>query len=101
EDREAEIESLRILGNLERRAGRLETAIERGRAALELATTLAHPLSVAEVQRDLGEIYLAAGRKDEAARSLDQAADGFARLGVVFRSAQLHERVTAIQRGRS
>jgi tetratricopeptide (TPR) repeat protein len=97
EDREAEVESLRILSNLERRAGRLEAAETSGRAALDLAIRLGHPLSVAEAQRDLGELLLATGRTSEAQRYWQSAAENFRKLGAALRAEALEQRAESIQ----
>jgi len=95
EDHEAEIESLRILSNLERQSGRLGVAEELGRMALAQALALDHPMSIAEVQRDLGEVLFASGRKSEAVRCWNAAAEGYTRLGAHSRAAQLSDRATA------
>jgi tetratricopeptide (TPR) repeat protein len=94
EDREAEIESLRILSNLERKAGRLTLAEDLGRKALDLALTLDSPMSIAEVQRDLAEVLIASGRKAEARRCWIAAADRYEKLGALSRAGVLREKAT-------
>ncbi|MBI4503568.1 MAG: tetratricopeptide repeat protein [Gemmatimonadetes bacterium] len=97
EDRLAEVEALRILCNLERRAGRVAESERMGRAALDLATTLAHPWSVAEVQRDLGELFAVTGRGSEAAACWTEAAAGFQKLGAHSRADEMRQRAAAVQ----
>ena len=95
EDREAETESLRILCNLHRVAGELEAGRQRGEEALALANTLGHPISLAEVHRDLGDLYQVAGRTADAVRCWEHAADGFTRLGAEARGQALREKARA------
>jgi len=93
EDRLAEIEALRISGNLEREARAFESAEQLEREALTLATALAHPWTIATVQRDLGELYQQAGRAADAARAFDAAAAAYEQLGAQRRAEQVRARV--------
>jgi tetratricopeptide (TPR) repeat protein len=97
EDRLAEVEALRILCNIERRAGRLSESERMGRAALDLAVALAHAWSVAEVRHDLGELLAATGRGSEAAACWADAAEGFERLGAISRAEEMRNRAAAVQ----
>jgi tetratricopeptide (TPR) repeat protein len=96
EDRLAEVEALRILCNLERVGGHLSESERLGRAALDLATALSNPWSVAEAQRDLGETLATAGRGPEAADCWNEAAALFQQLGAISRADQMREKATSI-----
>jgi tetratricopeptide (TPR) repeat protein len=94
EDRLAEVEALRISGNLEREAQAFERAEELERHALAVATALAHPWTVATVQRDLGELYARAGRTSEAVRAFQAAATAYQELGAQTRAERVRTRIT-------
>jgi hypothetical protein len=55
-------------------------------------------MSIAEVQRDLAEVFWENGRAAEAVRCWNEAADGFARVGASVRATELRERATAARR---
>jgi len=93
EDHLAEVEALRILANLEREARNFVEAERLGQGALSAARALAHPWTVATVQRDLGTLYQQAGRPQDAGQAYDAAAAAYERLGAHSRAARLRERV--------
>jgi tetratricopeptide (TPR) repeat protein len=95
EDRLAEVEALRISGNLECEARSFERAEQLEREALAVATTLAHPWTVATVQRDLGELYRRAGRSSEAVRAFEAAAAVYEQLGAQSRAERVRARATS------
>ncbi len=92
EDRLVEVEALNFWCNLEREARNFEEAERLGREALAVATELAHPWTVAEVQRDLGTLYERAGRPSDAARAFEAAAAAYERLGAHTRAARVRAR---------
>ena len=92
EDRLAEVEALSFSGNLEREAQNYEAAEQLGREALAMATNLAHPWTIAEVQRDLGELYARAGRTTDAARAFQAAAAAYQQLGAQSRAERVRAR---------
>lgn len=94
EDRLAEVEGLNFWGNLEREARSYERAEQLERQALALATSLPHPWTVAEVQRDLGELYQRAGRPSDAARAFEAAAAAYQQLGAGSRAERVRARAT-------
>ena len=95
EDRLAEVEALRISGNLEREARSFERAEQLEREALTVATALAHPWTVATVQRDLGELYQRAGRPTDAGRAFEAAATAYDQIGAQRRAEQVRARASS------
>lgn len=96
EDRLAEVEALRILANLEREARNFGEAERLGREALALATAMAHPWTVATVQRDLGELYVRMGRTLDATHAFGQAATAYDSLGARTRADRVRERAAGL-----
>lgn len=96
EDRLAEVEALNFWGNLEREAGSYERAEQLEREALGLATSLAHPWTVAEVQRDLGRLYRRAGRPSDAARAFGEAATAYEQLGAQRRAESVRAQAVTL-----
>jgi tetratricopeptide (TPR) repeat protein len=96
-DRLAEPDILRILANIARAEGALADAVRIGRQALEAATALGHPWTIAEVQRDLGDALLAAGDRAAAVEAYEQAARAFDRLGSTPRAERMRQRAKASQ----
>ena len=94
EDRLAEVEALRISGNLEREGRSFERAEQLEREALTVATALAHPWTVATVQRDLGQLYASAERPSDAARAFEAAATAYEQLGARSRAEGVRARAT-------
>jgi len=94
EDRLAEVEALRISGNLEREARSYERAEQLEQEALAVATALAHPWTVATVQHDLGELYQRAGRSSDAVRAFQAAATAYEQLGAQSRAEGVRARAT-------
>lgn len=96
EDHLAEVEALRILANLEREARNFVEAERLGQGALSAARALAHPWTVATVQRDLGELYVRMGRVLDAGRAFDQAAEAYESLGARARATRVRERAAGL-----
>jgi len=97
EDRLAEVEALRILGNLARQAGDYDRAVQWGREALALAQGLGHPWTIATVQRDLGGILAAMDRRAEALRAWSEAAERYAGLGATSRAERVRQLASRIR----
>ncbi len=95
----AEADALRILSIAERRAGNLPAALDVARRGLSIVQDLRHAWTEAEVQRDLGEVYVALGRREEARTAFLAAAEHFERLGSVSRAEAMRERIAAIAGG--
>jgi tetratricopeptide (TPR) repeat protein len=95
EDRLVEVEALNFWCNLEREARHFDEAERLGREALAVATGLAHPWTVAEVQRDLGALYERAGRPSDAAQAFEAAAAAYERLGAHARAARARTRLAS------
>jgi tetratricopeptide (TPR) repeat protein len=91
-DRLAQPDALRILATIALRERRLDQALALAAEALELAAAVGLPWSVAKVQRDLGEVLSAAGRRSEAARAFEAAAEAFDRLGAGPRADRMRAR---------
>jgi tetratricopeptide (TPR) repeat protein len=85
-DRLAEPDLLRILGTIALAQGDHEDALRLGREALALALELAHPWTIAEVQRDLARTYRALDREPEAQEAFAASAAAFRALGSVPRA---------------
>lgn len=96
EDRLAEVEALRILAGIDRLAAVPEAAERRARDALALATGLAHPWAMAEVERDLAALLAETGRTEDAVAGLRRAAECYARLGAKRRARRMRERADAL-----
>lgn len=89
EDRLAEAEALRVLGNIARTRERLDDAERLGRQALAIVSDAHHPWAAAEVQRDLAVTYLAQHRHAEAAAAYRAAEGAFLRLGSMARADKM------------
>jgi tetratricopeptide (TPR) repeat protein len=85
-DRFAEADVLRILAVIHQASGDPDGAIAHAHEALEVAVALGHPWTTAEIQRDLGRIFRAVGRKDEAVTAFSAAEEAFRLLGSVPRA---------------
>ena len=97
-DRLAEADALRILANVARAEG-WDTGAERlAREGLEVATALRHPWTVAEIQRDLGELFDALGRPADAAQRFRAAETAFRQLGSTPRAEAMRERAELVGR---
>jgi tetratricopeptide (TPR) repeat protein len=91
-DRFAEADVLRLLGLIAHTRGSPDLALARLREALDVAEALGHPWTTAEVQRDLGRLYRAIGRHQEAASAFTAAEAAFRSLGSTPRAdAMRHE----------
>jgi len=91
-DRFAEADVLRILAVIRQTSGDVAGAIARADEALAVAAALGHPWTTAEIQRDLGRIYRAVGREDDAREAFRAAEQAFRVLGSVPRAeAMLRE----------
>jgi tetratricopeptide (TPR) repeat protein len=99
EDHLAEVESLRILANLEAEARSFAAAERLGQEALALASGLAHPWAIATVQRDLGDLHLRAGRRADAAAAFGAAAAAYQSLGAGARAERMRERAGFVTPG--
>jgi tetratricopeptide (TPR) repeat protein len=88
-DRLAEPDALRILANIARLEGHSAEAVRIALQALNVAQTLGHPWTIAEVQRDLGAAYLALGKRADGVRALEAAAAAFELLGATPRADQM------------
>ncbi len=88
---------MRILANIERLSGRHREALAAIRQALGVAEDTAHPWALAEIQRDLGQIYLDMGRRDLAATALERAAGQFVKLGSIPRADELRRRAATLR----
>ncbi|GIW53120.1 MAG: hypothetical protein KatS3mg081_2475 [Gemmatimonadales bacterium] len=97
EDPLAEIEGLRILGELERRAGNRTAAQELLDRALALAEKLGHTWSLAEVEGARGDLLAELGRREEALAAWARSAAAYERIGAGKRAARMRE----LARGRS
>jgi tetratricopeptide (TPR) repeat protein len=91
QDRFAEADVLRILGTIALADHSTVAALRWGREALALATTLRHPWTIAEVQRDLARTYRAIGAEREARAAFDAAAESFVALGSVPRAETMRQ----------
>jgi tetratricopeptide (TPR) repeat protein len=91
-DRLAEPDALRILATIALGERNLSEALRLAGEALELATRVGLPWSVGKVQRDLGEVLAAAGRRPDAARAFEAAAAAFDRLGATPRAEKMRAR---------
>ncbi|MFQ5704828.1 MAG: tetratricopeptide repeat protein [Gemmatimonadales bacterium] len=98
-DRLAEVEALRVQASLERMDGDLDSAERLGTEALQIVRGLRHPWTDAEVQRELGAIYLAQDRPEEAARAFASAAEAFERIGATKRSQEMREQEAQVRAG--
>lgn len=98
-DRLSEIEALRVVALIERLGGNHEAAEQRARDAAAIAEEVRHPWLLAKVLRDLGEVYLAMGRRERAVGVLQDAAAAYERAGAVERAGQITGRVSGL-RGR-
>ena len=88
-DRLAQVEALRLLGNLECAFGDLDAAdrfFEQARAVVEV---LAHPWARAELFRDYASCLRRANREDDARRMTDEAIRAFEEAGSVLRAESL------------
>jgi tetratricopeptide (TPR) repeat protein len=95
----AEADALRILSITARTSGNLPAALEVARQGLDIVQGIRHAWTQAEVQRDLGEVHVALGRRDEARAAFLAAAENFERLGSVSRAEAMRERAAALGGG--
>lgn len=91
-DKLAEADALRILGNIARGEGRPAEAERLARQGLDVATLLRHPWTVAEIRRDLGEVYVALRRPADAAACFRAAEAAFRQLGSTPRADAMRAR---------
>jgi tetratricopeptide (TPR) repeat protein len=91
-DRLAEPDALRILANIARLEGQPAVALRLGLEALDVAESLGHPWTIAEVQRDLAAAYLALKKRADAARAFEAAGAAFDRLGALPRADRMRAR---------
>jgi tetratricopeptide (TPR) repeat protein len=91
-----EAEASRILSIIARRSGAFDRAEEVGRRALAIAERVQHPWTMAEVQRELGELYGKTGRAAQAHTAFGAAARGFDSLGATTRAEAMRERADAL-----
>jgi tetratricopeptide (TPR) repeat protein len=91
-DRLAEPDALRILANMARVEQRYAEAERLAREGLAAATQLGHPWTVAEIRRDLGELYVALGRREDAAECFRAAEAAFQQLGSMPRADAMRAR---------
>ena len=92
-----EAEASRILSIIARRTGTFDQAEEVGRRALAIAERVQHPWTVAEAQRELGELYGKTGRAAQARTAFAAAARGFDSLGATTRAEARRERADALK----
>ena len=93
-----EADYLRILSAIERLARFPEQAEELGRRALAAAQRVQHPWTVADVQRELGDLYAAMGRNADSARAYREAASSFLKAGSAARAEQLRRSAVSVER---
>ncbi|MDH3495595.1 MAG: tetratricopeptide repeat protein [Gemmatimonadota bacterium] len=94
-DRLAEADALRILATIARATGAHEEAEGLAHRALEVATAVRHPWGIAEIQREIGEMFRALGRHAEAVERFTAAATAFQQLGATPRADRMRERAEA------
>lgn len=92
EDPLTEIEGLRILAGLERRAGRQSVAEELVERAARLAEKVGHPWFLAEVEAERGELLASLGRREAAQVAWERSAALYDRLGAEGRAARMRRR---------
>jgi tetratricopeptide (TPR) repeat protein len=97
DDKLAEADALRILGNIARAEGRATEAEHLALQGLGVATLLRHPWTVAEIQRDLGDLYVALHRPSDATTCYRAAEAAFQLLGSMPRAAAMRARADRIE----
>lgn len=89
-------DALRVLSLIERMDGAPRRAEELGLRALEMARQLKHPWTVAEVQRELGGLYVAIGQRRGAGQAFAEAAAAFLKAGSTVRAEQMRRRAAEV-----
>jgi tetratricopeptide (TPR) repeat protein len=90
-----EAEASRILSIIARRSGEFDRAEETGQRSLAVAERVQHPWTMAEAQRELGELYFKIGRAEQARAAFAAAAREFDNLGATSRADEMRQRADA------
>jgi tetratricopeptide (TPR) repeat protein len=90
-------DALRILASIARLSGDADRALAVAQEALAITTRVQDPWRQAEVHRELGQLYAAVGRLEDAALEYVAAAGGFQRLGAEGRALELRDRAAALR----
>lgn len=94
-----EADALRILGVIARLEGAYARAEELALEGLGIAERLKNPWFVAEGQRDLGALYHAMDRREDAAARFIAAATALADLGASAQAEQMRATADEVRRG--
>lgn len=97
DDALGEADALRILSAIHRELGNPEEAEGTGRRALDIASLLAHPWTVAETQRELANLYVRTERTADARGAYVAAAEAFEQLGARTRAHAMRERAAMFE----
>ncbi len=84
--------------HVERLEGNVSEAEACGQEAVRIARDVQQPWTIAETQRDLGDLYRAIGRNDAAVQAYEAAANAFTRLGSVRRAQEMSVRSEEIRK---
>jgi tetratricopeptide (TPR) repeat protein len=98
EDPLTQADALNILSMAARSREDFEQAADLGRRALAIARRVGHPWTEAEVERELGELYVRLGQGKDAARAFRAAAAAFTRGGSQVRARRMRSRAAAALR---
>lgn len=90
-------DALRILASIARISGDADRALSAAREALDITARVGDPWRQAEVHRELGRLYAAVGRAEDAAQEYAAAAEGFQRLGAEGRALEMRDRAAALR----
>jgi tetratricopeptide (TPR) repeat protein len=91
-----EADALRILSIIARMSGEPDRSEQLVEEALDIAARVNDPWRRAEAERDLGELYQAVGRVDDASVAFADAANAFEQLGAVARATHMRKRLSEL-----
>ena len=91
-----EADAFRIRALVHRLRHEQDDATKFVESSVGIAARLEHPWTLAEVQREAGEVYLASGRREQAVTSFRVSASAFDRVGATRRSREMLERVAGL-----